>query len=40
MRYLRELAMPSDPQRIVLDESIQAIDGCEERAERLVTKMK
>ena len=40
MRYLRELAMPSDPQRIVLEESIQAIDGCEQRLDRLVTKMK
>jgi transposase len=40
MRYLRELTMPSDPQRIVLEESIQAIDACENRIERLVTKMK
>ena len=40
MRYLRELTMPSDPQRIVLEESIQAIDACELRIERLVTKMK
>jgi transposase len=40
MRYLRELTMPSDPQRIVLEESIQTIDSCEQRIERLVTKMK
>jgi transposase len=40
MRYLRELTMPSDPQRIVLEESIQAIDACELRIVRLVTKMK
>jgi len=40
MRYLRELTMPSDPQRIVLEESIQAIESCENRIERLVTKMK
>lgn len=40
MRYLRELTMPSDPQRIVLEESIQAIDGCEQRVDRLVAKMK
>lgn len=40
MRYLRELTMPSDPQRIVLEESIQAIDGCEQRVDRLVSKMK
>jgi transposase len=40
MRYLRELTMPSEAQRIVLEESIQAIDGCEQRVDRLVAKMK
>jgi transposase len=40
MRYLRELAMPSDPQRIVLEESIQFIEGCKQRLDRLVAKMK
>jgi len=32
--------MPSEPQRIVLEESIAAIDASENRIERLVTKMK
>ena len=40
MRYLRELTMPSPPQRIVLEEYIAAIDSCEQRVERLVDKLK
>jgi transposase len=40
MRYLRQLTMPSDPQRIVLEESIQAIDACETRIQRLLTHIK
>jgi hypothetical protein len=40
MRYLRELTMLSDTHKIVLEESIQAIDGCELRLHRPVTKMK
>jgi hypothetical protein len=38
MRYLRELTMPSAPQGIAPEESIQAIESCENRIERLVTR--
>jgi transposase len=40
MRYLRELVMPHDAQKIVLEEYIQAIDTGTERVARLVDKMK
>jgi len=40
MRYLRELVMPHDAQKIVLEEYIQAIDTGTERVARLVERMK
>ena len=40
MRYLRELVMPHDAQKIVLEEYLQAIDTGTERVARLVDKMK
>ena len=40
MRYLRELVMPHDAHKIVLEEYMQAIDTGIERVARLVDKMK
>ncbi len=40
MRYLRELIMPHDAQKIVLEEYMQAIDTGIERVARLVDRMK
>lgn len=40
MRYLRELVMPHDAQKIVLEEYMQAIDTGIERVARLVDRMK
>lgn len=40
MRYLRELIMPHDAQKIVLEEYMQAIDTGIERVARLVERMK
>jgi len=40
MRYLRELTLPDDAHKIVLEEYIHAIDSCGERVVRLVDKMK
>jgi transposase len=40
MRYLRELIMPHDAQKIILEEYMQAIDTGIERVARLVDRMK
>jgi transposase len=40
MRYLRELVLPDQAQKIVLEEYIQAIDSAIERQQRLADKMK
>ncbi len=40
MRYLRELVLPAQAQKIVLEEYIQAIDTAMQRQERLADKMK
>ena len=40
LRYLRELVLPEEAQKIVLEEYIQAIDAAIERQERLAGKMK
>ena len=40
MRYLRELIMPHDAHKIVLEEYMQAIDSGIERVARLVDRMK
>ena len=40
MRYLRELVMPHDAHKVVLEEYMQAIDTGIERVARLVDKMK
>jgi transposase len=40
MRYLRELVMPHDAHKIVLEEYMQAIDTGIARVARLVDKMK
>ena len=39
MRYLRELTMPTDAQKIVLEAYIQAIDLCESRVTQLKEKL-
>ena len=40
MRYLRELSMPNEAHRLVLEEYIQAIDSCMERVARLEDRLK
>ena len=40
MRYLRELTMPNDAHKIVLEEYMQAIDTCIERVKRLTDQLK
>jgi transposase len=40
MRYLRDLVLPEQAQKIVLEEYIQAIDAALQRQERLADKMK
>ena len=40
MRYLRELSMPNEAHRLVLEEYIQAIDSCTERVARLEDRLK
>jgi len=40
MRYLRELVMPHDTHKAVLEEYMQAIDSGIDRVERLVDRMK
>lgn len=39
MRYLRELIMPTDAQKVVLEACIQAVDLCELRAKELKEKL-
>jgi len=39
MRYLRELTMPTDIQKTVLEHSIQTIDLCQQRVEELKAKL-
>ena len=39
MRYLRELKMPSDPHKVVLEEYIQAIDYAQDRLNRIKNKL-
>ena len=40
MRYLRELSMPNEAHRLVLEEYIQAIDFCSERVTRLEDRLR
>ena len=40
MRYLRELSMPNEAHRLVLEEYVQAIDSCTERVARLEDRLK
>ncbi|WP_346189743.1 IS110 family transposase, partial [Rubritalea halochordaticola] len=40
MRYLRDLTLPNDAHKIVLEEYLQAIDTCIERVARLTDKLK
>lgn len=40
MRYLRELVLPTEAQKIVLEDCIQTIEASVERQERLAEKMK
>ena len=40
MRYLRDLILPNDAHKIVLEEYMQAIDTCIERVLRLVNQLK
>ena len=40
MRYLRDLTLPNDAHKIVLEEYLQAIDTCIDRVTRLTDKLK
>ena len=40
MRYLRDLSMPNDYQRITLEEYIAAVDECTRRLERVTQRLK